>query len=358
MLYLFLTGRRSAYLNAIFTVLHFPQNTIYDLKYNVMNEKNVVHQSAKRLDYTVGEETLILFDNEDGKYVPLRLGKLQNCNLEDGQAYYSVQLTDYCHMRSESDFIYFINKLAPEIIRKEVGNNNREGILAFRDTDDKDISKVLMCTGDSWIQTVKLLGSLMSKRATFNQHYLIFTKMEVRKEDDKNCLDNKEGRINLKSGKCYKFHMSYYIPEFNCFPMESILLNFYESEKCIGMLENSEFLLSRQNKIDIICLPRVKVSENKKAVMGFVIPEKMVGNKIIQYVRTPLKLNIQPQVSSKWRIVIIILCILLLFAGNCMNVLEFEEKFSNLEKVWKIAGSAIVSISTFGMVYLMGKPKL
>ena len=45
MLYLFLTGRRAAYLNDIFTVLNLPPNSIYDLKYKISNN-NIVDGEA------------------------------------------------------------------------------------------------------------------------------------------------------------------------------------------------------------------------------------------------------------------------------------------------------------------------
>lgn len=50
MLHLFLTGRRAAYMNDIFTVLHMPENTVYDLKYRIYEsgDKNYSFQCRKR----------------------------------------------------------------------------------------------------------------------------------------------------------------------------------------------------------------------------------------------------------------------------------------------------------------------
>lgn len=54
MLYLFLTGRRAAYLNDIFTVLNLPPNSIYDLKYKISNN-NIVDSSTNEQNCKAGK---------------------------------------------------------------------------------------------------------------------------------------------------------------------------------------------------------------------------------------------------------------------------------------------------------------
>ena len=180
MLYLFLTGNRSAYLNAIFTVLHFPKNTTYDLKYRMTDANSIVHQSAKNyinFTRTSEEKILILFDNEEGQYVPLRFGKLQKYAEEEGQIYYSVQLTEYCHTESKSEFNNFIDSVSPEIVRHltNKSSNEAEGILVFRDENNRPLPVNLKQSEDSWIRTVRSLSDLMRKMDIFKQYYLIFT---------------------------------------------------------------------------------------------------------------------------------------------------------------------------------------
>lgn len=363
MLYLFLTGNRSAYLNAIFTVLHFPKNTTYNLKYRLTDTKSIVHQSAKNyinFTRTSGEETLILFDNEEGKYVPLRFGKLQKYSEEEGQIYYSVQLTEYCHTESESEFGSFIDSVSPESVRHltDKSSNKAEGILAFRDENNRPLPVNLKQSEDSWIRTVQSLSNLMQKMDIFKQYYLIFTKMEIKTGDDHNQLDYEEGRINLKSGKNYKLHMNYYIPEFNESPMESLSVKFYQSEESIGMIDGKEFMLSQQNKMDIMCFPRTNISKSKKVKTGFEISDKTVKGKTIQYVNTPLELNLKPRMQPVLRVGIIIFLIAVSFWGTCLTGIKCGEKIQTSEKILKAAGSLLTALSTFGMIYFMGKPKL
>ncbi len=365
MLYLFLTGNRSAYLNAIFTVLHFPKNTTYDLKYRMTDANSIVHQSAKgyiNFNYTSGEETLILFNNEEGQYVPLRFGKLQKYAEEEGQIYYSVQLTEYCHMESGLAFRNFIDSVSPERVRHLTDNssNKAEGILAFRDENNRPLPGNLKRSEDSWIRTVRLLGDLMKEMAIFKQHYLIFTKMEIKTDDDQ--LQYEEGRMNLISGKSYKLHMNYYIPEFNESPMESLSVKFYPSEENIGIINGKEFMLSQQNKIDIICLPRTNISKSKKVKIGFEIFDERASEvanvKDIRYVATPLELNLKPKMHPVLRNGMIILLIIISFIGACLSGVKCGEEIQNSEKILKVVGSSLTALSTFGMVYFMGKPKL
>ncbi|MDU3307571.1 MAG: hypothetical protein E7F06_16265 [Lachnospiraceae bacterium] len=362
MLYLFLTGNRSAYLNAIFTVLHFPKNTVYDLKYKIMDTNSIVHCSAK--DYVkftdaLDEPILILFNNEDGKYIPLRFGKLKEYIEEEGQIYYSVQLTEYCHTESEVDFCNFIDSISPEKVRRLTGSsdNKAEGILAFLN-ERQPLETILKQSEDSWIRTVRPLSDLMEEMDIFKQYYLIFTKMEIKRDNGHDQLDSENGRVNLKSGEDYKIHMSYYISEFNKNPMEVISGKFYQSQECLGIMNSGVTFLSQQNKVDIVCSPRASVTENKKVTIGFEIPRKKVNNKIIQYVHTPLELNLKPRIPREMRKAIIALFFGLSFIGTYLAGIKFGENAQNYEIAWRAVGSLITSLSTIGMIYFMGKPKL
>lgn len=361
MLYLFLTGNRSAYLDAVFTVLHLPQNTIYDLKYKVVASNSIVDDSESEVKSPKGEKTLILFNNEEGLYVPLRVGVLQKCRIEEGQIYYSVKLTDYCHAKNEQNFCHFIDQAAlPKRIRwiKDKSNDMAEGILAFRHVDNENIFSFLERTKDSWIKTVRCLGDAMKDMNIFEQYYLIFTKMEIRAENDDNQLSSKGGRINLKSGEDYTFHMTYYIPEFNKSPMEFIPAEFYQSQDCLGIMNSKVAFFSEQNKVDVVCSPRTNVTENKRITVGFEISKEKANNKIIQYVRTPVEINLKTRMPKIMRHVITISCVILSFIGSALAGIKLEETASNLESMLKILGSTFTTLSTVGMVYLIGKPKL
>ena len=49
MLYLFLTGKRAAYLNDIFTVMYLPESMEYTLKYKDAEINSIVDSSANML---------------------------------------------------------------------------------------------------------------------------------------------------------------------------------------------------------------------------------------------------------------------------------------------------------------------
>ena len=70
MLYLFLTGRRAAYLNDIFTVLNLPPNSIYDLKYKISNN-NIVDSSTNEQNCKAGKKVLISYIDLEEAYIPL-----------------------------------------------------------------------------------------------------------------------------------------------------------------------------------------------------------------------------------------------------------------------------------------------
>ena len=55
---------------------------------------------------------------------------------------------------------------------------------------------------------------------------------------------------------------------------------------------------------------------------------------------------------------IIILLIIISFIGACLSGVKCGEEIQNSEKILKVVGSSLTALSTFGMVYFMGKPKL
>ena len=167
-------------------------------------------------------------------------------------------------------------------------------------------------------------------------------------------LDSENGRVNLKSGEDYKIHMSYYISEFNKNPMEVISGKFYQSQECLGIMNSGVTFLSQQNKVDIVCSPRASVTENKKVTIGFEIPRKKVNNKIIQYVHTPLELNLKPRIPREMRKAIIALFFGLSFIGTYLAGIKFGENTQNYEIAWRAVGNLITSLSTIGVIYFVG----
>ena len=100
MLHLFLTGRRAAYMNDIFTVLHMPENTVYDLKYRIYESGDkIIHSSAEKENCKIEDEVLVLYSDMKGRYIPLRFGRLEKVESEEGQLYYGVRLKEYCHWK-------------------------------------------------------------------------------------------------------------------------------------------------------------------------------------------------------------------------------------------------------------------
>lgn len=144
MLHLFLTGRRAAYMNDIFTVLHMPENTVYDLKYRIYESGDkIIHSSAEKENCKIEDEVLVLYSDMKGRYIPLRFGRLEKVESEEGQLYYGVRLKEYCHWKCNESG-EFLDKLAPEIYIRKESENGKVGVGVFDKRDLMEKAHALM----------------------------------------------------------------------------------------------------------------------------------------------------------------------------------------------------------------------
>lgn len=376
MLYLFLTGRRAAYLNDIFTVLHLPENSIYDLKYKIEDNPqwSIIGSRTDAKNCKEGMKTLISYTTLKGKSVPLRWGYLQKITDEEGQRYYSVRLAQYCHTCNSEEFQDFLKEVSNQKLRHitlndENGNEEIEGILTF--VNEKEPFRVVEQDENSWSITVRQLGE-MDKFS--EEYYSIFTKVEIKSNKKK---DNQDAmHCILKSKHSYKVHFTYYMPSFNSGNrMANIPINFYQTDKRLGLVEKNNLLLSEQNKIDIPFFPDAgDTGEEVRISLGFDIPEREIGGKHIYHAMTPVGIVVKDTISKRMRRILTVICVLGIFLASVLGEMDFRKiseilgdptvknKFLQILllilQTKKIVLSAITAASTWGMVKLVGKAEL
>lgn len=346
MVYLFLTGNRSAYLNAIFTVMSMPKGIVYDLKYRDLENRSIVDNSAKSFDEKSQEKVLILFNDEHGGYVPLRFGSLKRWKKEEGQIYYSVRMGEYCNDIRNEKLCEFIDEIAPEKIRIIDIDGVGHGILAF--LAEREPGRLLEKKQDSWSKVVRKLG----EKALFKKYYSVFTKIQITEKGSEVEVNDK---IVLKTEHNYMIRMTYYIPDFNAVPMEYIPVQFYESDKSLGIIEMMNALLSEQNVIEILCSTVKKDVGNQKNAFRYEILKERINGKIVQYARTPIEVEVKGSLSKKIYYFLTIMAIILLGVANFLNSAIIDE---NSSKVLTAAISGVITLVTWLMIKLIGKPKI
>ena len=347
MLYLFLTGRRAAYLNDIFTVLNLPPNSIYDLKYKISNN-NIVDSSTNEQNCKAGKKVLISYIDLEEAYIPLRWAYLQGISEEEGQRYYSVKLTEYCHIAPQQQYGNFLQGISNGGLRHICADGQTiEGFLAFVHSDEPE--NIVVQGKDSWAITVRQLGEL----DLFN--------------DITGCI--------LKSKHNYKVHITYYIPEFNAKPMSEVFIQFYETDKRLGLVNKQNLLLSEQNIIDIPCFPDTGgTGEKVKVALQLNVLEKQMYGKSVRYAMTPVEMEIQDTLSKRGRIGLTVTCVAGIFLASLINSFDFSKvleimnaancqnkldkiilEFLKAKSFWS---STIATVATWGMVKLVGRAKL
>ena len=218
MLYLFITGNRSAYMNNIFSVMSLPQGWSYELKYK--EKGGIIDEESKKLSENSSEEVLILFvREEDDVYIPLRMGRLVGIVKDEGQMYYSVRLGQYCNWNGKSEFCEWLHRLLGNDIRHLTyeTKDSADGKLVIR-SNQKPINE-LEKKEDSWIKTVRELG----KEDLFKKYYSVFTKVEI---DGKVDFGENGKKAFVRSGQNYIARITYYIPDFNNSPMDTLPIEF------------------------------------------------------------------------------------------------------------------------------------
>lgn len=369
MLYLFLTGRRAAYLNDIFTVLNLPPNSIYDLKYKISNN-NIVDSSTNEQNCKAGKKVLISYIDLEEAYIPLRWAYLQGISEEEGQRYYSVKLTEYCHIAPQQQYGNFLQGISNGGLRHICADGQTiEGFLAFVHSDEPE--NIVVQGKDSWAITVRQLGEL----DLFKKNYSIFTKFEIKDSKEEPKENNDITGCILKSKHNYKVHITYYIPEFNAKPMSEVFIQFYETDKRLGLVNKQNLLLSEQNIIDIPCFPDTGgTGEKVKVALQLNVLEKQMYGKSVRYAMAPVEMEIQDTLSKRWRIGLTVACVAGIFLASLINSFDFSKvleitnaancqnkldkiilEFLKAKSFWS---STIATVATWGMVKLVGRAKL
>lgn len=159
--------------------------------------------------------------------------------------------------------------------------------------------------------------------------------------------------------------------------MQYIGIGFHESNKILGLLSTQDALMAEQNKIEILCRPNMEAAPKEKAQFRFTFSDKKINEKEIQYARTPVKFTIIAKMP-RW-ICYVLLALYVFGIAACtyiyISTLDYNDILKKLEEtvgfvVWlcrylaKMGGvqnllcSVLTGLLTWGMVRLIGKPKL
>lgn len=366
MLYLFLTGKNSAYLDDIFTTLYLPTGMLHSFKYNCRADASVVDFSL--ITEVITEEAVLIsyidrdVTEKEKFYMPLRKGLFVKCERTDGQCYFTVRLQEWCYAKQEDQFS---KKLLSELGNKLYQRNENseepwKGLLAMKTKNS--LAGELETTGNSWYLTAERL----SRRKLFKDVYSIFTRLEIQSADGKTMepleYDGESG-YELSTGKRYRLMLSYYIPEFNNDVM--IRIPVILEEMC-GALKANHCMESRQNKILASLYPE-STDERKNTVLSMTIPQVDVNGKIIRYSPAEVNVWVKSRMSNNARIAFTVLCGLGITAASVLSGFSYDDLESqgglwgvirSGRALYQLAGGCFAAISTYFMVKLTGKPKL
>ena len=158
-------------------------------------------------------------------------------------------------------------------------------------------------------------------------------------------------------------------------PIQDDYIQFYETDKRLGLVNKQNLLLSEQNIIDIPCFPDTGgTGEKVKVALQLNVPEKQMYGKSVRYAMTPVEIEIQDTLSKKWRIGLTVACVAGIFLASLINSFDFSKvleivnaancqnrfvkiifEFLKAKSFWS---STIAAVSTWGMVKLVGRAEL
>lgn len=299
MLFLFVTGKNSAYIEDIFSTIHFPVGMVKIYKYKCTDQESMVDLSAQNCDKR--ERVLISYADRDssqgGCYIPLRLGEIIDYEKRDGQIYYKVKLGEYCHKNDINAFSDKILAMLGQDVHQKQAGGQWTGLLAIKYA--AELIRLVETTDDSWRYTVEHLA----KRKLFQDNYAVFTKMQI-EDEKKNMVMVKDiggdWSYVLVKGKQYRLVISYYIPEYNTNEMTTIPVDLEDSAKICGMLENKWSMESEQNII-CACMQPFEVSGLHRTAITMDIKIAEINHKKVQYARKPLYVRVESRMGVKMR---------------------------------------------------------
>lgn len=414
MIYLFVTGKSSAYLDDIFTTLHLPCGMRHCYIYPRKDDSPTVAPDADEKACHEGDTVLIsYFDktavSDERLYIPLRYGKLNSCELSEGQFYYDVTLQEYCCAEDEAAYSKHILGISKGTTRRQDENGYQNGYLVIRLegawTEDEFVQKD---PAQGWSRTVRLLAD----RALFQEVYPVFTKLELSrcpssgdtskkakrlratragKSEHTNQkgkaltpVEDKEYGYDFIIGKEYTVHLTYIIPIFNADTMSSIPVSLRDSRDVCGVLQKEYFMGSRQGKVEFRLWP-VRKTDVLLTSLSISISENQINNKSIRYSKKAIDVRVRNRLGKGWKYALQVLCVTGVCVSSFLTALPYKDiidkttaliaantSLTGLQRityeiscllerhsdVYGLLCGIIMSISTFLLVKFTGKAKL
>ncbi len=380
MIYLFVTGKSSAYLDDIFTTLHLPCGMRHCYIYPRKDDSPTVAPDADEKACHEGDTVLIsYFDktavSDERLYIPLRYGKLNSCELSEGQFYYDVTLQEYCCAEDEAAYSKHILGISKGTTRRQDENGYQNGYLVIRLegawTEDEFVQKD---PAQGWSRTVRLLAD----RALFQEVYPVFTKLELSrcpssgdtskkgkrlravcgsKLELSRCpssgdtskkakrlratragksehtnqkgkaltpVEDKEYGYDFIIGKEYTVHLTYIIPLFNADTMSSIPVSLRDSRDVCGVLQKEYFMGSRQGKVEFRLWP-VRKTDVLLTSLAISISENQINNKSIRYSKKAIDVRVRNRLGKGWKYALQVLCVTGVCVSSFLTALPYKD---------------------------------
>lgn len=352
MIFLFVTGKNSAYLEDVFSTLHFPLGMVKCFKYKCIDGESVVHASAQKEKCQQGERVLISYidrlSNRDDCYIPLRFGELIECEQRDGQLYFAVKLREYCHAVDDRRYNDDIVTILGGVVHSKQSDGQWNGALAVK--KEGEIYSFVNMTDDSWRYTVERLA----ERRQFQDCYAIFTRIQI-EDAKKRSIEAKKTQGDwgyvLTMGAEYSFAVSYYIPTFNDDSMTKIPVCIEDSAQICGIVKNEWVMESKQNIIRAYTQP-LEVLNLKRTAISLNIKEIEINQKKIEYARKPIDIWVKRRIGTGMRRTLVCLIILGMSLCSFLSTLPYETIIKQTKELMKAESGLLFIINILHNVIL------
>lgn len=379
MLFLFNTASRNTYLNNVISTLHLPVGCVNMYQYNYL-VNSAVDSSA--MNCSIGESVLITYidkySTKDNAFIPLRRGELIRTEKVDGRIYYYVKLLDYIHTNDLIQYSNILYSIFNKILYKKT-KGIWEGKLAICYTKPEEpVSEVLDTSPDSWINTVKLI----SKREQFKDGSSLFTRAELTDSNGNTILTKKRGRTwlyELKKGKEYYLEISTYIADlFKNDNTLKIHVDLSGGADIINFSTNSYEIGNTQTHFKVPFTVKYDKKRTQTDLLITCKEEAFASN------NKGISVSAIDNLNQNLKRAAIVLCVLTMMISTWINTLPVDSIVTGLTTEMKKAPlpptklilfnlcmvltemkyyysaicSALITISTFGLIRLYGKPEL
>lgn len=324
MIYLFVTGKSSAYLDDIFTTLSLPAGVQHCYKFPQRSYSVSTVQDTYEKEYAPGAPVLISYfdkwpENGASPYIPLRCGTLKSYKREEEQYYYDVILKEYCHTDDEKAYSEHNLKDFQNLIYHKDKKGIFAGVFVIQNDEQED-KFIKKCPESSWKRTVEKLG----ERALFKRYYSIFTKLELLDGKDRPVkpIEGKEYDYDLVVGKEYRLKVSYYIPQFNTDTMSVIPVCMEDSRDVCGVLKKEYFMESRQGRIVYKLWP---VHKSEMLLTSLAVVIKGIEEKKVRYSKKAVDVRVRSRIRKGVRCVILVFSIAMFCIFSLLNALPYKD---------------------------------